>query len=102
MGNDKDWTRTVLADAPDATAGSFSYSNAGSHLLSVILTEATGRSTLDYAREKLFTPLGIDTHNAGDPKWDDSDVAYDKAYEQAAFAGPGIRRAIRSAHAASR
>jgi CubicO group peptidase (beta-lactamase class C family) len=84
----EDWTRTILADGPDATAGSFSYSNAGSHLLSVVLTEATGRSTLDYAREKLFGPLGIDTHNAGEPRWDDSDAAYDEAYGQAAFAWP--------------
>jgi CubicO group peptidase (beta-lactamase class C family) len=87
-GTTENWTRTILADGPDATAGSFSYSNAGSHLLSVILTEATGRSTLDYARENLFTPLGIDTHNAGEPKWDDPDAAYDKAYRQAAFAWP--------------
>jgi CubicO group peptidase (beta-lactamase class C family) len=32
-------------------------SSAGSHLVSAILRQATGRSTLDYARAKLFTPL---------------------------------------------
>ena len=36
----------------------FAYASAGSHLLSAILVEATSRSVLDYAREKLFRPTG--------------------------------------------
>jgi CubicO group peptidase (beta-lactamase class C family) len=39
----------------------FAYSNLGSDLLSVILTDAAGRPVLDYARENLFDPLGIPT-----------------------------------------
>jgi CubicO group peptidase (beta-lactamase class C family) len=37
----------------------FLYSTHGSHILSGILTKATGMSTLAYAFQKLFTPLGI-------------------------------------------
>ena len=37
----------------------FIYNTGASHLLSIILTEATGISTLDFAREHLFTPMGI-------------------------------------------
>jgi CubicO group peptidase (beta-lactamase class C family) len=37
----------------------FIYNTGASHLLSVILTEATGQSTLEFAREHLFSPLGI-------------------------------------------
>lgn len=39
----------------------FNYNSAAVHLLSVILTEATGLSTEAYARTRLFVPLGIDT-----------------------------------------
>lgn len=37
----------------------FQYNNAGSHLLSVILTKATGMNTLAFAQQYLFGPLGI-------------------------------------------
>lgn len=37
----------------------FAYNSGGSHVLSVILTEVTGRETADFAQEKLFSPLGI-------------------------------------------
>lgn len=37
----------------------FYYSNAVTHLLSVILTKATGMSTLEFAEKYLFGPLGI-------------------------------------------
>jgi CubicO group peptidase (beta-lactamase class C family) len=55
-----DWVRfavekPVLAH-PDQM---FMYSSLGSHLLSVILTQATGMSTLEFARKALFAPLGI-------------------------------------------
>jgi CubicO group peptidase (beta-lactamase class C family) len=35
------------------------YSTGNSHILSAILTRATGESTLSYARRTLFAPLGI-------------------------------------------
>lgn len=37
----------------------FYYSNAATHLLSVILTKATGMNTLEFAEKYLFGPLGI-------------------------------------------
>jgi CubicO group peptidase (beta-lactamase class C family) len=37
----------------------FNYSDGASHLLSVIITKATGMNTLDFAREYLFDPLEI-------------------------------------------
>lgn len=38
----------------------YNYNSAATHLLSPILEKATGQSTLDFAKEKLFAPLGID------------------------------------------
>jgi len=38
----------------------YAYNTGGSHLLSVIVEEATGRDPADYAEEKLFAPLGIE------------------------------------------
>jgi beta-lactamase family protein len=37
----------------------FSYCSPGMHLLSAVLTRATGMSELDFARRNLFEPLGI-------------------------------------------
>ena len=49
----------------------FAYSNSSAHLVSAVLAEALRRSdgsnprtVLDYATQKLFKPLGIDTRNA--------------------------------------
>jgi CubicO group peptidase (beta-lactamase class C family) len=65
---DSDWIEDVLSRAlehePNET---FSYSSPGSHLLSAILQRATGKRVLDYAREKLFGPLGINTEPAAEP-----------------------------------
>jgi CubicO group peptidase (beta-lactamase class C family) len=38
---------------------SFAYCSPGSHLLSAIVTQVTGMSTLEFAQERLFGPLGI-------------------------------------------
>jgi CubicO group peptidase (beta-lactamase class C family) len=82
----QDWVSRILASGPTRPPGdAFAYSSAGSHLLSVILSEATGRSTLDYAREKLFTPLGIDTTPAAEPVASPENLG---VYERAAFAWP--------------
>lgn len=43
-----------------APGSEFHYNNAGSHLLACILRNATGISVLDFAREHLFGPLGIE------------------------------------------
>lgn len=64
----KDWVRDMLRRGVTRRPGeAFAYSSTGSHLLSAILTEATGRTALGYARQKLFDPLGIDTRPAAQP-----------------------------------
>jgi CubicO group peptidase (beta-lactamase class C family) len=75
----------ILATKGLNTLGSFAYNNAAPHLLSAILAQATGQSVLDYARAKLFDPLGISTRPAAEPIAQPSNVA---TYEAAAFAWP--------------
>jgi CubicO group peptidase (beta-lactamase class C family) len=58
---DVDWVEWSLAHQERAPGEVFAYSNLGSHLVSAVLVQATGRTVLDYAREKLFDPLGIPT-----------------------------------------
>ena len=76
----------ILADGPvQPPDQGFLYSSAGSHLLSAILRQAVGRSVLDYARQKLFAPLGIDTVPAAEPVAAPENLP---AYEKAGFAWP--------------
>lgn len=60
MMQSPDWVRFVLdlpmADEPGRT---FVYNSGAVHLLSALLTQATGASAADYAGERLFAPLGI-------------------------------------------
>jgi len=37
----------------------YNYNSGGTHLLSAILTKVSGTTTLQYAKEKIFSPLGI-------------------------------------------
>jgi CubicO group peptidase (beta-lactamase class C family) len=37
----------------------FNYSDGASHLLSVVISKATGRNTADFAKSNLFEPMGI-------------------------------------------
>lgn len=55
-----DWVRFAL-DQPmeDRPGGDMVYSTGTSHLLSVILTRATGRSTRAFAMEYLFEPMNV-------------------------------------------
>ena len=81
-----DWVAAILEEGIQQPAGQgFAYSSAGSHLLSAILKQATGRSTLDYARAKLFTPLGISTVPAAEPV---ARPENQPAYDRARFAWP--------------
>ncbi len=52
---------SLLADVPLAyePGTDFRYSNLTSHLLSVIVTRATGKDLLEFARETIFVPLNI-------------------------------------------
>ena len=48
----------------------FEYSNSSAHLVAAVLRNVIDRPILDYARVKLFDPLGIDTR----PAWQGSDL----------------------------
>jgi CubicO group peptidase (beta-lactamase class C family) len=67
----------------------FAYSNSSAHLVSAVLAEAlrqadgsNPRTVLDYATEKLFKPLGIDTRNAYTARFRPDHVA---PFENAGF-----------------
>jgi CubicO group peptidase (beta-lactamase class C family) len=56
----RDWIQFTLDQPMDATPGTkWAYNSGGSQLLSAIIRSTTGRFIDDYAREYLFTPLGI-------------------------------------------
>lgn len=65
MRRSADWVQFAL-DRPmrDAPGARFDYNSGSTHLLSAIIAKQTGRSTLAYAHEQLFEPLGI-----ADPIW---------------------------------
>jgi len=55
-----DWVRFALQQPLQAPPGTrLMYSTGNTHLLSAILTQATGKSTLQFAREELGQPLGF-------------------------------------------
>jgi CubicO group peptidase (beta-lactamase class C family) len=61
-----DWHRfTIESKLVTAPGEVFNYNTALAHLLSGVLTRATGMSTLDYARTRLFEPVGMTC-----PRWD--------------------------------
>jgi CubicO group peptidase (beta-lactamase class C family) len=56
----RDWVRDALRRPfSEEPGGRMVYSTGNTHLLSAILTRATGQSTLAYARRTLFEPLGV-------------------------------------------
>ena len=59
----------------------FGYSNASAQLVADVLHRALDRPILDYAREKLFDPLGIVT----EPAWEGADQNQ-KEFDRAGFA----------------
>jgi CubicO group peptidase (beta-lactamase class C family) len=56
----RDWVQFILgrpmANQPDET---FYYNSGNSHLLSALITKLTGKNAEDFARDRLFGPLGI-------------------------------------------
>jgi CubicO group peptidase (beta-lactamase class C family) len=82
------WTRFILTHQVGPPGGEFHYSNYGAHLLSPILAQATGRSVLAYAEDKLFRPLGIVTTPRVEPRYDLSNLAAYHQYQRAGFAWP--------------
>ena len=70
MERDPDWVKFVL-DRPMSSApgDGFNYNSGNPHVLSAIITKMTGMSALEYAKAKLFGPLGItDVFWAHDPQ----------------------------------
>jgi CubicO group peptidase (beta-lactamase class C family) len=64
MARSPDWIQFIL-DRPMSSAPGdiFNYDSGNPHLLSAIITKLTGMSAWDYAKAKLFGPLGIDAAN---------------------------------------
>jgi CubicO group peptidase (beta-lactamase class C family) len=55
-----DWIQFVLDQPMASPPGTvWNYNSGNAHLLSAIIQNACGQNTLEVAREKLFTPLGI-------------------------------------------
>jgi CubicO group peptidase (beta-lactamase class C family) len=70
MSRHQDWIKFIL-DRPMSSAPGevFNYNSGGTHLLSGIITKLAGMSASDYAKAKLFGPLGINVSNwARDPQ----------------------------------
>lgn len=86
-----DWVRFALKHPIRAHPDEFFlYSSLGSHLLSVILTEATGMSTLEFARRFLFAPLGIASNEERGFLWETDPRGY-------YLGGTGLRLRARDA-----
>jgi len=60
----QDWVRFIL-DQPMANrpGETFYYNSGNSHLLSALITQLTGRTAEDFARNRLFGPLGITNYS---------------------------------------
>ncbi|GGG69007.1 serine hydrolase domain-containing protein [Paenibacillus radicis (ex Gao et al. 2016)] len=55
-----DWIQYALdLMGHNGTIGTFKYSTAGAHVLSAIITRATGKSAREFANERLFKPIGM-------------------------------------------
>ena len=60
MGKSLDWVKFVLDQPMSSPPGDiFNYNTGNAQLLTAILTKLTGMSALEYAKAKLFGPLGI-------------------------------------------
>jgi CubicO group peptidase (beta-lactamase class C family) len=60
MERSSDWVKFILDRPMSSVPGStFNYNSGNPHLLSAIITKITGMSALEYAKAKLFGPLGI-------------------------------------------
>lgn len=56
----KDWVKYTLdALGKGGKIGEFKYSSEGAHLLSAIITRATGKCASEFANEHLFIPIGM-------------------------------------------
>jgi CubicO group peptidase (beta-lactamase class C family) len=61
MERSPDWVQFILDHPMVREPGAaFEYNSGNPHVLSAILSKVTGQSALEYARQKLFGPLGIE------------------------------------------
>jgi CubicO group peptidase (beta-lactamase class C family) len=86
-----DWVAASLGSASRPAGVDFAYSDPGAHLVAALLAQATGRPVLDYARDKLFGPLEVDTDPAAEPLYAPEGI---DEYEAADFAWPVDPRGI--------
>ncbi len=74
-----DWIKFALDEVPlgftPGEAGEFVYSNDGPTLLSGIITKVTGKSAEEFAKDYLFTPLGI-AEDEYDWDYDAQNISY--------------------------
>jgi CubicO group peptidase (beta-lactamase class C family) len=69
MEGSDDWIRYVLDQPMAAEPGkTFVYNSGATELLSYLIWKTTGKQADDYAKEHLFTPLGIDFYWKRTPK----------------------------------
>jgi len=60
----EDWAQAALARPLASPPGrTFAYNSVSSHIISIVLTRATGMSTCEFAYRYLFDPLGITVEN---------------------------------------
>ena len=85
-----DWIRHILSRRLVWEPGTqWVYSNESAHLLSAIVADVSGQSTLEFARAKLFDHFGMGTDGAFEPVLSDHiDAATVEAYERASVAWP--------------
>lgn len=76
----------ILQSGIRQTPGHFGYSSASAHLVAAVVAHAAGRPLLEYARERLFTPLQIGTTPAEQPVLDRGQAP--AGYGEAGFAWP--------------
>jgi CubicO group peptidase (beta-lactamase class C family) len=59
---ENDWTKVVLeSNQLFAPGAHFNYNSMNTYLLAVILNEVTGQGLMDYIRNRLLVPMGIET-----------------------------------------
>jgi CubicO group peptidase (beta-lactamase class C family) len=91
LARSRDWVRHILGRRLETSPGErWAYSSDSAHLLSAIVADATGQSTLAFARAKLFGPLGIASDGAREPALHDWPLTQPglAAYERATVAWP--------------
>lgn len=72
--NSDDWLRYALELPMEANPGEwYAYSTGDTHLLSAILTEATGMSSLEFAQQYLYEPMEIEV-----TRWDEDPQGYNE------------------------